>query len=392
MSVEELAELPPIAVGNTFPLDASSSVPTKSLKLLADQETGLLFLGNAFSPKELRHSHEWLTYREPEEHCSALAERVVVLCNLTKESRVAGVSWKDSGLLKSIGASGASTVTLFPRDLRPHNGSARPPWVRDSVDVQSLVSCRTTTDYSAQFDLVVARHTLEHALSWKRFLAGLAGWVKRDGHVLLEVPDCQNAIESCDYSVIWEEHVSYFTAQSLRRSLEQVGWKVIEIRRCRSEGEAILTALVQPPHRAEPLFGPVRAPADLSALRHFGKAFRGRRSLVLEALRNFKVAGGQLFVLGANHSASNFVDLFGEPGLFDGCFDDMLEKQGRFISTLRVPITAPPKSLQLSRCQVINAIHPGRAVAARERLVQTVGRDVSVKHISEFMFVETEDL
>lgn len=383
VSIELLAELPPVAAGNAFPVDASSSVPTRSLKLLVDHETGLLSLGNVFSPEELRHAHEWLIYREPEAHSEALGQALVTLCDLTSESRVAGISWKDEGVLKAICESGASTTVLWPRAWERVSFPPQADWIRDSIDVQEKVSQSASLANLERFDLVVVRHILEHALSLEAFLEGITKLVKLDGYVMFEVPDCAQAIATCDWSVLWEEHVHYFTSDSLLRSLERAGWETFMISRDLSAEEPILIAVARPIADNDVADPFTRRSVRFPDLIRFTESFDSRRERLLSTFRELRDSGVDLYVLGANHTASTFLDLFAETGLFTACLDDMQEKQGSWISGCKV-LVSPLSVLQGSpKSLVINAVHQGRAVALEKRIRSMDVTNVAICSVSE---------
>jgi len=92
-----------------------------------------------------------------------------------------------------------------------------------------------------------------------------------------------------------------------------------------------------------------------------------------------------LYLLGANHTASNFIDLFGGEGLFEGCLDDNPDKQGKYISRLNVPIVALD-SLQVDGNAVfVSAIHPGRAEVVERKLVDRIGPHVNIHRVGDLV-------
>ncbi len=385
MTIRQIAQLPPIGVSNRYSLNAKDQVPTRQLTLTLDTDTGLLSLGNHFTVNELRHSHEWLQYQEPESHCWALGQDVAQLPLIDEESLAAGLSWKDAGLMESFVRFGHKTSILYPRAQQKGNSPELGTWERDSIDVQESIS---NDDYSVsgmQFSFLSARHILEHAVSIENFMTGLAAKVRWDGYVLLEVPDCDEAIARCDYSMIWEEHIHYFTADSLERTLRRLGWRVVKLSREIVEEEAVLIAIVQPPlATSQPVPTPESQESSTGAV-YFSENFDECRSRVMTFLREKQRSGSRLYLLGANHTASNFIDLFGEAGLFTGCLDDNPKKQGMYISGTSVPVVSL-ESLPLEKdTLVVSAIHPGRAEAAEKRLEDALGSLVVIHRVGALL-------
>jgi hypothetical protein len=368
MTSRKIAQLPPVGVSNRFSGSAKDAVPTRELTLTLNSDTGLLSLGNTFTSRELRHSHEWLKYQEPESHCLALGEEVLKLAKIPYGQGVAGLSWKDAGLMDSCARFGHITTILYPRARHWGSSPELDTWERDSIDVQESISNHDSGVSGPQFSFLSARHLLEHAVSIEKFMAGLAKKVSPDGYVLLEVPDCEEAIASCDYSMIWEEHIHYFTADSLERTLQKLGWRVVKLSREIVEEEAVLIAIVQLPlETSQPVPTPESPRSNIDAVR-FGENFEKRRMKIMTYLIEKQRSGSSLYVLGANHVASNFLDLFGDEGLFVGCLDDNPEKQGRFISAKSVPIL-PLEELSWEKDTfVLSVIHPSRAEAVERKL------------------------
>ena len=382
MVIRQMAQLPRIGVSNRYSVSANEQVPTRELTLILDSDTGLLSLGNNFTVNELRHSHEWLKYQEPEAHCLALGEEVLKLAKIPEGVGVAGLSWKDAGLIDSCARFGHDTTILYPSAQQRGNSPEFGTWERDSIDVQELISNDDLGVSGPQFSFLSARHILEHAMSLEHFMLGLATKVKPDGYVLLEVPDCEDAVRYLDYSIIWEEHIHYFTASSLERTLQRLGWRLVELQQKTVEAEAVLIAIVQPPIISSAVVAPKESRETYIEQERFAANFSELRVRLSSLLNAAKQAGNTLYLLGANHTASNFIDLFGVAGLFSGCLDDNPNKQGKYISSLNVPIIAVDPLRLEGNSFIISAINPGRAEAAERKLVYYLESRVIIRRVS----------
>src|SRR5262249_24044892 len=74
-------------------------------------------------------------------------------------------------------------------------------------------------------ELLWVRHVLEQAQDVSMVLQGWQTLVAPDGWVLIEAPGCEAAFSRGDAGALWEEHLCYFTASSLRRALAQHGFE-----------------------------------------------------------------------------------------------------------------------------------------------------------------------
>ena len=96
-------------------------------------------------------------------------------------------------------------------------------------DLMQNSTANTTADTTAnttpiaQYDLVIARHILEHTSHTRAFLAWLVATIGDDGIAMIEVPDNEKAFETGQHTVIWEEHSLYFTEVTLRALLVENG-------------------------------------------------------------------------------------------------------------------------------------------------------------------------
>jgi len=185
--------------------------------------------------------------------------------------------------------------------------------------------------------------------------------------------------------MIWEEHIHYFTADSLGQTLRRLGWRVVKLSREIVEEEAVLIAIVQPPLVSSSVVTQERSRDTYVESHRFGANFGECRDRVLALLRAAQQAGNSLYLLGANHTASNFIDLFGKADLFDGCLDDSSDKQGKYISSLNVPIVALDSLRFEGDTFIVSAIHPGRAEAAETKLVDYIGSHVSIHRVGNLI-------
>ena len=69
-------------------------------------------------------------------------------------------------------------------------------------------------NHSEYFDLIISRHVLEHISDLNDFFDCIHRVLKKDGLIVIEVPDFQTNLDYSDYA-LWEEHVNYFTIETL---------------------------------------------------------------------------------------------------------------------------------------------------------------------------------
>ena len=72
-------------------------------------------------------------------------------------------------------------------------------------------------------DFIIVRHILEHAHKPINFLSSIRNLVRDGGYLIIEVPDNKKMLDNKDYCYLWEEHIGYFTKDTIVRLLEMVG-------------------------------------------------------------------------------------------------------------------------------------------------------------------------
>lgn len=195
---------------------------------------------------------------------------------------------------------------------------------------------------------VICRHTLEHVPDIFEFTQAIADVLADDGVSLIEVPDTDWVVTNLFAHEIWDEHITYFRAQSLRRLLKNCGLKPISLQRMRFRDTRNLLCWSRPAGSvvSEPE-GLIGDEASLDMVAKFQSRwddFSVRlRAKVLESPK--PVIG-----IGASHIQLNFINFAGLGDLVDLLIDDDETKTGRFAPLARaVPIRSTPEILATMR-------------------------------------------
>jgi C-methyltransferase C-terminal domain/Putative zinc binding domain/Methyltransferase domain len=310
---------------NRFERPGEPPVERHPLKVEQCCACGLVQLADPMPPAMAKSRFEWLTYNEPEGHLDDLVSRLRGLVNA--DSRIVGVSYKDDTTLARFNRVGyANTYRYQPG---PDFGINDP-----CAGLETLQGELTQSSLSGKADLLVARHILEHAHSPERFIGALRKLTKPGGYMVFEVPEASKFIRACDYSFLWEEHISYFTRATLATALTHGGVSMHEVHAFPYAFEDSLIAVV----RNAP---PASVPRGADMLQE-GEAF-GRRHADISAgwrerLGVWRRAGKRVAIFGAGHLAAKFVNLLGLADLIDCVIDDNANKQALLMPGSRLPI------------------------------------------------------
>jgi SAM-dependent methyltransferase len=285
-----------------------------------------------------RSRFEWLTYNEPEGHLDDLAGRLRRLPGITADSRIVGVTYKDDTTLARFNRLGYANTYRYDMasdlDLRdPCAGLESIQGALDDVRAARLAARHGVAD------LLIVRHVLEHAHRPAAFLRAALALVKPGGYLVFEMPDCTKFVRACDYSFIWEEHIAYFSQQTLAAFFRSAGVAAHAISLYPYPLEDSLIAIVRNAKAAD---AGRTAQAELDSALADGQAFARRYSelgvRMHKLFRRWRQDGKRVAVFGAGHLAAKFVNLFSLGDLIDCVIDDNPHKQELLMPGSRLPI------------------------------------------------------
>ena len=170
-------------------------------------------------------------------------------------------------------------------------------------------------------------------------LATLSNLIKPGGYLLLNAPDCTKFIEACDYSFVWEEHVAYFSSETLTALIDRAGLTLHEIFAYPYPYEDALVAIVRnsAPDRAER-----SEPQDIrhlpEASENFARSYEDVKTQIRSRLRRWRQNGKRIAIFGAGHLAAKFINFYSLSELIECVIDDHEYKRDMLMPGSRVPI------------------------------------------------------
>lgn len=218
---------------------------------------------------------------------------------------------------------------LAEAGLRPvgleHSVPAEGATTSDGIRIEHGYPADGSAIPGGPFDAFVCFDFLEHAPDPRDFLRGIATNLAPDGVGLVEVPSLEHDIEQrCGYDWI-ADHVSYFTAGTLRRALELGGFNVIDVRRTWKGYDLEADVRRRQPSGAAALANDLQAAAD--ALDSWLAAETG--------------AGRRPAVWGASHQSLTLLSQAERGSDVRFIVDSAPFKQGRYSPATHIPIVAP---------------------------------------------------
>lgn len=295
---------------------------------------GVLQMINPVPSDELRPRYDWITYREPEQHLDKLADLVRSLPGITEDSVVGGISFKDDPLLDRLRARGIRTTwRLDPReDLQSTVGGAGVETLEALIRPESGAAIARRR---GRPKVLLARHILEHAHDVKTFVDGLKQIAAPDGYLLFELPDSRRGLEIRDCSLLWEEHLFYFTEKTLRGVFGFLALSVERLVTYPYPLENVFVSIVKRAASAEAVY-PGRD--VLASERALAESFAAALAPAKTAVRAYLQTRGPVAVFGAGHRACVFINALGLQDLIRFVVDDDPNKKGLGMPGSGLPI------------------------------------------------------
>jgi len=199
---------------------------------------------------------------------------------------------------------------------------------------------------AASFDVVIARHIIEHLLSPVEFLRSVARILRPGGCVVLETPNYAYSLRHCLWGNFHIEHVSYFTPCSLRLTTHKAGFRTTD----GDWGQFMYAVGKVGPDKAEPA-GVVphhELDLELAAIRRLTDEFQAQVCAFAEnlgtLLQSLKSAGCTIAIYGAGgHTTSLWALEVIDPSWFEYVVDGDPRKWGQLVSGFNVQVSPPDR-------------------------------------------------
>lgn len=319
-------------VSNRFPTDKNEKVPSFSLQLYIDPDSGLLHLGQPFPLEELKPRYDWLTCFEPEDHLDDLVEKLTMLPGVSKTSRFGAYSFKDDSTMNRLAALGYHNQwRIDPElDLGVADPCANVETYQMALTVERACEIR---ERRGAADVMIVRHVIEHACDLPAFIAAIRSMVSEGGYIVWELPDCERALAQGDCTTIWEEHLYYFTSFTFRHLLQQAGFVVDYYESVDYPLENSLVAIVREAPSTAPAAKPDPAAVEreVERARHFVASVAARRESLRGRLEAIRSQHGKIAIFGAGHLSAAFLSLMNVTDLISCVIDDNPNKKGRMM-------------------------------------------------------------
>jgi len=316
---------------------------------------GIMQLMRPIHFRDLVPPFDWIGYREPEDHLDEVVDRIMNLPLGSMNARTIGLTVKDRTTLDRLSRRGLSDLHIIgpQADLLTDFPNA------GVETVQALLTpdaAQRIGDRYGPAHLLIARHIAEHAADAQNFMAAVSTMLSPGGYAVIEVPDSTASLERMDYSMIWEEHVSYFTRDTLRQVAAVHGLVCDRIDWYSYPFEDVIVAYIR-----KPVAGSTAPAASSTSDRptdavqrawNYAAGFPGWTARYRQACDALTSDGRRLAVYGAGHLTCAFLNFHRLTDYVEFVVDDAPQKQGLYLPAPAIPIVARERLSveQISTC------------------------------------------
>ncbi len=234
--------------------------------------------------------------------------------------KVIDIGCGDGHLVKILADAGAEAAGIEP------SNKARAIGERTGLKIIEGFSTASEEIEGSPYDGFTSIHSLEHAPDPNDYLRGVFRALRPGAAGMVEVPSVEQAIERSRFYDFLADHLSYFSAETLRFALEKNGFDVVNVERNWS-GEH-LVALVKK-----------RQATDFDGLRQYVAQLPEDFQDFLKAQ---KKQGHRVALWGASHHAITMLAMLETNGV-EYVIDSADYKQGRFTPVSHLPIVSPDR-------------------------------------------------
>jgi len=335
-NTETIIDYGPQPICNRFSSVSNKRQTTIPLAVEQCRTCGLLQLQQPAQAELIRPEVDWIIYNEAEGHLDDAVDQLLKTLSLSPDASIFGISYKDSSTVARIAARGFSnTHVLDPeKDLDISSPCAGIETIQAQLTPERAKCLRETY---GEADVLIVRHILEHTHQPQEFIRATKMLLKKDGVMLLEVPDFSTSLKAHDYCNVWEEHIAYYTPSTFERAMPLLGLSSESFLTYQYPLENALLCVARQMPEPLPAVN-IPSPDELEMALSYGRTFPAMKQRIQEYLAERTAAGKKTALFGAGHLACKFINFFDLKEHICFIADDHPNKKGCYMPGSNLPI------------------------------------------------------
>ena len=282
------------------------------------------FLGlmEFIEPDVLYENHLTPSSWKNQPHIPRLVDLISTLMGVKENNTILEIGSNDGNFLEALRDKGYKKLYGVEPTINTFNTS-----INKGFEVHNCFFNKKNAEeiFSSNFfDLVVTRQVLEHIPDLHDFLEGITHLLKDGGSLIIEVPDSQYNLDYLDYA-LWEEHVNYFTINTIRNLLKRHSFEVIYYEGTLFSGKA-LTVFCQKVKSLATI--PSEHKKELSGILKYKDCWHEYNKGIKEFVDS---VNKPIAIYGCGVRSCNLINFTGISNSIHSFVDDQKEKQGLYV-------------------------------------------------------------
>jgi SAM-dependent methyltransferase len=317
-------------LSNRYGIKAHDEDYYHSLNIGQCQDCSLIQLITPVPASEIIPRVSWLRYTEEEDHLDSVASIICNLENLPENPIACGITYKDDSLLERLKEKlFKKTFRIDPEvDLGIKQKGVAGETVIPKLNPNSV---KKITNKYGYFDVIIARHIMEHAADTQFFLSTILGMLKPEGYIVFEVPDCTKQLKNKDFTMPWEEHILYFVPETFKSSFDHTSFRLSQYCHYSYKKEDVQVAIIQKDidHNSKDL---KTLPDVLTLAEEYAESFENYKKIIHSYFKHHIEKVGKIAFYGAGHDAVIFINTFQIEEFIEYIIDDTEHKQNFYLA------------------------------------------------------------
>ncbi|EJO77783.1 MULTISPECIES: class I SAM-dependent methyltransferase [Leptospira] len=317
---------------NNFLKEKDESYLEFPFELVYCEDCGFMQIMDPIDPKILYKNYFTISSWKNQPHVPRLVEVMEAIYSLEKKEKILEIGCNDGSFIDFLKLRGYKNIYGIEPTL-----DASTIAIDKGHEVYNVF---WTYQYALnflsgkeKFDVIIARQVLEHITDLEDFISGINYVLKDDGALVVEIPDSDWNLEYLDYT-LWEEHVNYFTIESLINLFSFYGYKLVHYEVTLFSGRTIIAYF----QKSGKILKQTSFTRKGKVIR-YGKMFKIFKEKFSKYISKYK----RSVMYGCGARSANFVNFMDIKNYLSYFIDDQTEKQNLYVPGSRLQIISSDK-------------------------------------------------
>ncbi len=278
-------------------------------------------------------------------HWIEYAKEVLEKTELQNKGLVIEIGSNDGFLTKEFISKGFQAIGVDPSEymasIAKNNG------VDTLIEIFTKETAEKINKEKGKANLVIANNVFNHSDNPVEFAKAVSSILSREGFFVFELPYWATSIETKKFDQIYHEHVSYFTAKSSTKIMEEAGMRIFAIEVVNYHGGSlrVYAKLAESlPNNNPEVYEMIKREENQELFnpdtyKIFMQSLNKQKHSFLKKLHELKQEGASLLAVGAPAKGNTFLNFYNlNNKMLDFVTDSSQHKQGKYTPLTRIPI------------------------------------------------------